>query len=219
MRSKTNEAAARQERTFTEAARRAQIVAAAIETIAEVGYGQASLARIAQRLRISKGVISYHFSDKEDLVREVIAEVLAKGKAYMRQRMQAAPSGAGQLRAYIESNLAFMGEYPDHVIAVVDIARSARAGDGSLLLDRALLDKVAAGLPKLLADLQSAGAMRADFDPAVMAMAIRAAIDAAGDRLAREPGLDIGHYGRELAGLFERATRPAGSVGNGAPGP
>jgi AcrR family transcriptional regulator len=35
-------------RTFTETARRAQIVAAAIETIAELGYGQASLARIAE---------------------------------------------------------------------------------------------------------------------------------------------------------------------------
>jgi hypothetical protein len=37
------------ERSFTAQARRAQIVRAAIETIAELGYGQASFARIAER--------------------------------------------------------------------------------------------------------------------------------------------------------------------------
>ena len=37
----------RLERTFIENARRAQIVASAIDTIAEVGYSRASLGRIA----------------------------------------------------------------------------------------------------------------------------------------------------------------------------
>ena len=126
----------------------------------------------------------------------------------MRRRIEAVPSGARRLRAYIESNLAFMGEYRNHVIAIVDIARTARGADGSWLFDRAVLDKGAAGLQQLLAKLQDSGELRADFDPAVMALAIRAAIDAAGARLAREPGLDVDHYGRELATLFERATRP-----------
>src|SRR6202453_4771003 len=48
------------ERTFIETARRAQIVAAAIDTIAELGYAQASFARIADRVGISRGLISYH---------------------------------------------------------------------------------------------------------------------------------------------------------------
>jgi TetR/AcrR family fatty acid metabolism transcriptional regulator len=40
-------------RTFTESARRAQIVQAAIETIAEVGYARASYARIAEHAGLS----------------------------------------------------------------------------------------------------------------------------------------------------------------------
>ena len=52
-------------RTFTETARRAQIIAAAIDTIAELGYGQASLARIAETAGTSKGVIIYHFGGKD----------------------------------------------------------------------------------------------------------------------------------------------------------
>ena len=44
------------QRTFIETARRAQIVHAAIATIAEVGYARASLARIGARIGISKGL-------------------------------------------------------------------------------------------------------------------------------------------------------------------
>jgi TetR/AcrR family transcriptional regulator, fatty acid metabolism regulator protein len=206
MRSDAVETVALGARTFTETARRAQIVAAAIDTIAELGYTQASLARIAERLEISKGVILYHFAGKDELVQEVIAEVLAKGEAYMRRRIQAEPAGAGKLRAYIESNLGFMGEYRNHVVAIVDISRTARGADGSWIFDRAVLDKGAARLRQLLADLQASGELRTDFDPAIMALTIRAAIDAAGAQLAREPELDIDHFGGELASLFERAT-------------
>ena len=70
-------------RTFTETARRAQIVAAAIDTIAELGYGQASLARIAETAGTSKGVILYHFGGKDELIRELVAELVARGVAYM----------------------------------------------------------------------------------------------------------------------------------------
>ncbi len=40
-------------RTFIEEARRSQIVAAAIETLAELGYGKASMAQIAKRAQIA----------------------------------------------------------------------------------------------------------------------------------------------------------------------
>ena len=55
-------AAVEEERTFTVTARRAQIVQAAIDTIAEVGYAKASLDRIGARIGISKGLIGYHFA-------------------------------------------------------------------------------------------------------------------------------------------------------------
>ena len=71
------------ERTFIETARRAQIVAAAIDTLAEVGYARASLGRIAQRIGISRGLISYHFAGKDELMTEVVREVLEQGTAYM----------------------------------------------------------------------------------------------------------------------------------------
>ena len=196
------------DRTFIETARRAQIVAAAIDTIAELGYGQASLARIAETAGTSKGVIIYHFGSKDDLIREIVAELSAKGRAYMGPRLEAEPTGAGMLRAYIESNMAFIRENRNHVLAIVEIVFNGRGADGRPLYDPASRLEGAEALRQLLAHFQGTGEFRADFDPDVMAMAIRAALDAVPPRLARDPQLDIGRYGRELADLFLAAIRP-----------
>lgn len=53
---------------------------------------------------------------------------------------------------------------------------------------------------------QDTGEFRADFDPRVMAMAVRAAIDTVGPRLIRDPELDVAHRARELASMFVRAA-------------
>ena len=207
MRSESNPIGQETGRTFTETARRAQIVAAAIDTIAELGYGQASLARIAATAGTSKGVIVYHFGGKDELIRELVSEVVARGVAYMEPRIDAEPTGAGMLRAYIESNLAFMRENRNHMVAIFEIVLNARAADGSRLYDPSVQDEGVAALEQLLAYFQGTGEFRAGFDAHVMAMAIRAAINAVPAQLARDAALDIGHHARELADLFDIATR------------
>jgi TetR/AcrR family fatty acid metabolism transcriptional regulator len=207
MRSENETNGQKTDRTFIETARRAQIVAAAIDTIAELGYGQASLARIAETAGTSKGVIIYHFGSKDELVRELVTELSAKGRAYLGPRLEAEPTGAGMLRTYIESNLSFVRENRNHVMAVVQIALNARSADGSALYDFSIRDAGVAALRQILIHFQGTGEFRADFDPDVVAMAIRAALDAVPARLARDPDLDIGRYGRELADLFQAATK------------
>src|SRR5215467_14480130 len=211
MRSDSDPIGQNQRRTFTETARRAQIVAAAIDTIAELGYGQASLARIAETAGTSKGVIIYHFGGKDELIRELVAEVVAGGVAYMEPWIEAERTGAGKLRAYIESNLAFMRENRNHMVAIVEIVLSARAANGSRLYDFAVEDEGVAALQQLLTYFQGTGEFRAGFDPHVMAMAIRAAINAVPAQLARDPTLDVGHHAHEIADLFHIATRPGES--------
>jgi len=192
-------------------------MAAAIDTIAGLGYGQASLSRIAEAAGTSKGVIIYHFGSKDELVRELVAELTAKGRAYLGPRLEAEPTGAGMLRAYIESNLGFVAENRNHVLAVVEIALNARSTDGSPLYDSSIRETGAAALRQLLTHFQGTGDFRTGFDPDVMALAIRAALDAVPARLARDPGLDLGRYGRELADLFQAATRPGESQPGAAP--
>lgn len=198
------------ERTFTETARRRQIVAAAIDTIAEVGFGQASLARIAERIGVSKGVISYHFAGKDDLIREVVIEIVEAGRAYIIPRVFAESTGPARLRVYIESNLAFMREHRNYMVAVLDIARNGGVmADARRRVDGREADVAVHLLEAELARLQAEGELRRDFDPGVMAATIRAAIDSMSYRLVRDPDLDIDHYAREIATIFDLATRVA----------
>jgi AcrR family transcriptional regulator len=202
------DAGVREERTFIETARRAQIVQAAIDTIAEVGLARASLARIGERIGISKGLIGYHFGGKDELIRAVVAEIIEQGKAYMTPRILAEPSGPDMLRAYIESNLGFMREHRNYMVAIVDIRRdSLTANSGETFYGDANMDEFAGELQNFLARIQSTGGLRSDFDPKIVALAIRASIDAVAGRIALDPDLDVNSYAKEIANIFDLATR------------
>ena len=189
-------------------ARRAQIVEAAIDTVAEVGYANASLSRIAVRLGISKGVISYHFAGKDDLIAEIVSQVLQQARAYMQPRIEAQTTGPEMLRAYIESNLEFIRDNPNQLSAIVEIVRATFAGANSPFSGNR--DAAVHILAELLTRFQTAGDFRPDFDPRSMAMAIRAVIDVAPSRLT-DPDFDIDQYAREAVTIFDRATRVTGA--------
>jgi TetR/AcrR family transcriptional regulator, fatty acid metabolism regulator protein len=203
--------AGQEERSFIETARRAQIVECAIQAIGELGYSNASLADIARRARVSKGVIHYYFADKADLIKEVFNAVMEKAVAVMLPRMLVERSASGMLRAYIESNLEFLGSHLDYVRALIDIAVSARTADGKPVIDLArTLDPVVHQLELLLRHGQERGEFR-DFSTRVMAVAIRNAIDGVPPLLAADPKLDLKLYTNELATLFDLATRKSPS--------
>jgi TetR/AcrR family transcriptional regulator, fatty acid metabolism regulator protein len=201
---RTENSSGGREPTFIERTRRAQILEAAIETIASAGYARASLARIAKHAGISKSVISYHFRGKDDLVREVIKDAVAKANAVMLPQVTAQRSYVAALRSYIESNLAFIAEYPNHVIALVNITVARYAGrreNPNLGLTNAVGE-----LEEMLRRGKRAGEFR-DFSPRLMAETIRNAIDAVPLMLATSRKLDLENYARELATMFELATR------------
>lgn len=189
---------------MTEEARRAQIVAAAIEVIADLGYQKASFAKIAQAAGLSStGMISYHFAGKDDLMRAVMTEVLRVAEAYMGPRITERDSPSERLRAYIESNVELLAEYPKHLPALVEVAGNLAAGMDDLgrSMDETLNLHV-----RLFEAGQEAGHFR-PFDARAMAVALRGAIDAVVTRSMREPGMDVAAYARELADIFDLATR------------
>ncbi len=61
---------------FTE--RRAQLAAAALQTLSELGYARTSLREIAQNSEFSHGVLHYYFSDKNELIIECVRQYKAE---------------------------------------------------------------------------------------------------------------------------------------------
>ena len=191
--------------TFTEAARRAQIIECAIETIATLGYAQASLAQIAKQAGISKGVITYYFSSKEELLEQVVTEIYTAAVQAVAPQIAAQPTAQLRLQVYIRSAVDYIGAHRTRMVALLEIALNFRTADGKLRY-RGTEEWILTALEALLRQGQEEGEFRA-FDLRVMAVTIRRAIDAVAPLLAAHPNLDTDSYARELVTLFDRATR------------
>jgi AcrR family transcriptional regulator len=193
-------------RSFIEKARRSQIIRCAIDAIAELGYANTSLAQIAQRAGVSKGVISYHFAGKEELVREVVKEVFQIGGQYIGSRIIQGSTPRAQLRAYIESNVEFMGVYRKELLALVSILVYARTQKGEVLFGAGSDDPILDATEKIFIEGQKIGEFR-PFATRPMAIALRGAIDAVPGKLMFNPDFDLSAYAQEIAELFDRGTR------------
>ncbi|WP_327151561.1 TetR/AcrR family transcriptional regulator [Nocardia sp. NBC_01329] len=202
-----------QSRSFIEEARRTQIVTAAVETIAEVGYHRASMGRIAARAGISRGLISYHFAGKSELIGQVMTTVYADGAAFTAPMIDAETTPTGRLRAYIRSNLEYMRAHPTRMVAIVEIVTRGGLADlpgiDPTESDRQML----LPLVELLTAGQAAGEFR-EFDVTVMARIVRAAIDAVPTALSHDPDLDIDRYLREITTAIDLATQPSPHLEN-----
>jgi len=192
--------------SFIEAARKAQLIECAIEIIATLGYAQASLAQIAQRAGVSKGVVTYYFSNKEELIGQVVSAIYTEAAAYIGPRVAAHTAFAPRLRAYIEAHVEYISAHLQQMMAIIEIASNMRTSGGKLRYGVGAAPAVRAALEALLRKGQQAGEFR-DFDARVMAVAIRGAIDALPPLLIADPQMDAGQYAREVGDLFDRATR------------
>jgi TetR/AcrR family transcriptional regulator, fatty acid metabolism regulator protein len=209
MRSDSRSSGQSRGRTFTEEARRAQIVDSAIETIAELGFAGASLAEIDSRARISKGVIYYHFAGKDELIEQVFEHVSQGAQVFIAGRMEAAEGPLEQVKTYVEANLNYWRDNRAHIQALTEIVLSLRNPDGTLRYDPAGYEPLYGMLEEILRAGQREGTFET-FDTRVMAVTIQAAIDYANGQWVAKPDLDFDAYTKEVVALLLRAMRPTG---------
>lgn len=196
-----------QKRSFIEEARRRQIIAAAIEVISEVGFGNASLARIAKRAGISKGVISYHFDGKDDLMSQLVVQLYVSGAEFMTPALQAAQGPRAWVQVYLDSNLQFIDANRAYVAALVEVLPNLRDPDGKPKFAAAgVEDEIIRPLIDTLREGQRTGDF-GEFDPVVMAKVIRDTIDGAAGRAIRESEWDVRKYSTQVCRMFDLATR------------
>lgn len=196
----------RDEPTFIEAARKAQLIAAALETIANLGFANASLARIAERARISKGVIGYYFPSKDHLVRAVVDSFYLTGHEQMMETLKGARTATELLTQYISSNIAYIDRNRVATRAIGDIIANFRKPDGEPHYKVEDTEPLIAGTAAMFEWGQQTGEFRS-FDVRIMAVTLRFAIDGFAGQLAMKSDTDVAAYTRELTELFLRAAR------------
>lgn len=191
--------------TFIEAARRSQIVEAAAETVADVGYANVSLSRIAERAGISKSVISYHFSGKDEVLTQVANRFFEQTWEYMASRIEAETTPTGKVRAWIGSQLEYFNGHRAGFLAMVEIVMNHRAPDGSRVFADAEHEEVAE-LARILRTGQRHGEFR-DFDPRRVATIVIRCTEGVLSSWAIDDSIDLDAQSAVLLDFIDHAIR------------
>lgn len=193
--------------TPTEDVRRRQIVDATIATLAELGYAKTSFARIVERAGLSSTrMISYHFAGKNDLVQATLGTIIDRQDTFVAERLGDEKDLRRLLLGRLAAEVAFVATRPRESTALVEIASHAGTADDTDISQQVVYAVRVGRLERQLVQGIRRGVFR-DFDPTVMALAMRQAVDGVTLRLRQEPDLDLDAYGRELGELFDRAVR------------
>ena len=109
-------------RTFTEQARREQLLDATIGQVAQRGYAGASLARIAEAAGITKAAVLYHVGSKDALIAAAYQRVLDALVASVGAAIDAAPVSE-RPAVYIRAMVAHLRDHPQHVRVLAEVGR------------------------------------------------------------------------------------------------
>lgn len=115
--------------SFIEDARRKQIVESAIETIAAQGYQRATLDLIAENVNVTKGVITYHFANKDELIECVLERILQEQRQHREARVSACSGAWEKLQAFIQADIDFFTQYPQFQTALIELWGSITTRD------------------------------------------------------------------------------------------
>jgi AcrR family transcriptional regulator len=173
-----------------------------VDVLVERGFAGTSIAEVARRAGVSKGVVTYHFPTKEDLLGEVVTSLYSDAGNQITEATGDSDSVIGELATYIRSNLAFVADHPRHVRAVMEVGANMRPADGPPGGE----DPLSAHLRELIERGQASGEV-AEVDAGVFAVTIRASIDAAAARAAVDPTADPRSHAEHLVTIVRRALR------------
>lgn len=191
--------------TLAGQARRAQIERAAAETLAEVGYAEASVGRIAQRAEVSKGVITYHFASKTDLLRRVALVLFEDCAAHISASLSDDMSPAERLRGQLSAELEFFSSRRVEFRAMAEVMANHRETEFLRAFEHASTAEAEA-LADLLRQGQAQGQFR-DFDAHAVADLIDGAKNRVLDHWASEKNSDLVSMTRTMLDFIEHAVR------------
>lgn len=182
-------------------------MAAAIEVLAELGLAKASFARIAARAGVaSTRMISYHFTDRDDLMREVVSTVFNESGLHIEQFVQVDAGPRSQLRGLILGNADFYARHPRQLVAAQEVWNGLRDADGRPIYGLHSLELEFDVVGQILRAGQQLGEFR-DFDVRFMAVMVRHALNGLAAVLVADPNADQEQLGEQLATTIDRATR------------
>ncbi|MTH55795.1 TetR family transcriptional regulator [Bacillus mangrovi] len=161
-------------------ARKEQIIKAAIEVLTDIGYVSTSLSKIASKAKTSTGLISYHFSGKEDLMNHIIVYLVEEEKTFIRERVEMEQTNMGKLMAFVEAGIEYRNIKRGNITALLEIVFNIRTPDNVPYFKGEMNpeEEVQVRLEEILVKGQESNEF-GDFDTKVVGIMIRGSISSA----------------------------------------
>ncbi|KOG44943.1 TetR/AcrR family transcriptional regulator [Streptomyces decoyicus] len=183
--------------TFTERARRQQLIDATIDLISTRGYPATSLSAIAERAGLSKAAVLYHFSSKDNLTRATLEQVMEQFGAYVTERVAQAAGPRDAIVAYVRAMIGYQQAHRRQVRVITEMLLDDEGGTRLKTPGSHDTHGRWQALAALLREGQQAGALR-EFDTRTVALAIGGAIDGVIAHWLVHPELDLDAAAAEL---------------------
>ncbi|GLZ52610.1 TetR/AcrR family transcriptional regulator [Actinomycetospora sp. NBRC 106378] len=191
----------RPRRRLSEDQRRTQILEATVATVATLGYDQASLARIAERAGVSKGLVSHYFGTREDLMAETATATVRTVREAIGAALDLTAPVPQVIRAAIHHAARLHLTHREALTALAQITGNLRSPDGTRRLSLADYEETYRAQEALFRRGQAEGSLR-DLDPRLMAVTYQGAVDAMLGYAEAHPDTDLDHYADTLADLL-----------------
>ncbi len=107
--------------TFTEQARRKQILEISSKLFMSNGFKNTSLDDIAREVGVSRGVIFYYFDGKRDIGEQTIRENLRQYSAYVQHRVNKRKTSKTQLLEFVDACLDYQHDHREFYLLTVDL--------------------------------------------------------------------------------------------------
>jgi AcrR family transcriptional regulator len=194
----------RRRSTFTERARREQIVALTVELVAEHGYRGTSLQRIADAAEISKAAVLYHFPSKDAVIAAAYEHVIGSLVTEVGAAVDAAPDPLAAVETYVDTVLAHLAAHPRHARLVAE----SLPDDRGITEDSPSSPRRWATLTALIGDAAGQGLVRDGIDPRTTAIMLNGVVDAVVAAALEDSSIDVDGSRAAVADLVRRHLRP-----------
>ncbi|MFE2985661.1 TetR/AcrR family transcriptional regulator [Streptomyces sp. NPDC059262] len=140
---------------------RRRIMVVAMEYVAEVGYGHATMKAIAERAGLTSAAIYRYFPSKQELVSAILAEMVEEVMGRLAKATQIPGTLQDRFIALLEESLACVRAYP----AVAQLSEAARLESGRIPEFQTILDGRLRAEEKLYARLVDDAIRRGELAP------------------------------------------------------
>ena len=188
--------------------RREQLMAAAVELLAERGYDAVTAADIAQRAGVSKGLLWHYFPDLDTLFELTARRTLGKLTLAVANRIDLEASAPTVIRSAVRAAAGLRLTHDAERRAMREIIVNLRTAEGDLRFSQADLRDLYAAQAGIFRRGQEEGLVRPTLDPQILAVVYQGAVDSMLGFLDANPEADTDAFVETVADVLLHGVTP-----------